>query len=109
MKTAGEIEMRSIMNMNVMDRPKYACLWKRFPGHVFKAIIFTFLPLVIPHQISFFSLFHRESKYYSFIFRVAHSKHAAIKIYVPRYNEIVYKMAFSLFSSLLSIRYFEMG
>ena len=28
---------------------------------------------------------------------------------VPRYNEIVYKIAFSLYSSLLSIRYFEMG
>ena len=27
----------------------------------------------------------------------------------PRYNEIVYKIAFSLYSSLLSIRYFEMG
>ena len=28
---------------------------------------------------------------------------------VPWYNEIVYKIAFSLFSSLLSIQYFEMG
>ena len=28
---------------------------------------------------------------------------------VWRYNEIVYKIAFSLYSSLLSIGYFEMG
>ena len=28
---------------------------------------------------------------------------------VEWYNEIVYKIAFSLYSSLLSIRYFEMG
>ena len=28
---------------------------------------------------------------------------------VPRYNEIVYKTAFSLYSSLLSIRFFEIG
>ena len=28
---------------------------------------------------------------------------------VPRYNEIAYKIVFSLYSSLLSIRYFDMG
>ena len=35
---------------------------------------------------------------------------SAVDLYIgPRYNEIVYKIAFSLYSSLFSIWYFEMG